>query len=46
MRGHRILAMARKEIIQILRDSRSLAIVVLMPPILMLMFGYGVSLLC
>ena len=36
--------MARKEIIQILRDSRSLAIVVLMPPILMLMFGYGVSL--
>ncbi len=44
MRGHRILAMARKEIIQILRDSRSLAIVVLMPPILMLMFGYGVSL--
>jgi ABC-2 type transport system permease protein len=44
MRVHRILAMARKEIIQILRDSRSLSIVVLMPPILMLMFGYGVSL--
>jgi ABC-2 type transport system permease protein len=44
MRANRILAMARKEVIQILRDSRSLAIVVLMPPILMLMFGYGVSL--
>ena len=36
--------MARKEVIQVLRDSRSLAIVVLMPPMLMLMFGYGVSL--
>lgn len=44
MRLYRILAMARKEVIQILRDSRSLAIVVLMPPILMLMFGYGVNL--
>src|SRR5262250_1944544 len=44
MRAHRILAMARKEVIQVLRDSRSLAIVVLMPPMLMLMFGYGVSL--
>src|SRR6267143_1008485 len=44
MYGHRILAVARKEVIQILRDSRSLAIVVLMPAILMLMFGYGVTL--
>ena len=36
--------MARKEIIQILRDTRSLAVVTLMPPIMMLLFGYGVSL--
>lgn len=40
----RILAMARKEVIQILRDSRSLIIVVLMPATLMLLFGYGVNL--
>jgi len=44
MRLYRILAIARKEVIQILRDARSLAIVFLMPVILMLMFGYGVSL--
>ena len=44
MRAYRILAMARKEFIQILRDRRSLAIVVLMPLILMLLFGYGVNL--
>jgi ABC-2 type transport system permease protein len=40
----RFLAVARKEIIQILRDTRSLIIVVLMPVILVLLFGYGVSL--
>jgi ABC-2 type transport system permease protein len=40
----RLLAVARKEVIQILRDSRSLAIVVIMPVALMLLFGYGVSL--
>jgi len=44
MRWHRVRAIARKEVIQILHDSRSLAIVVLMPIILMLMFGYGISL--
>ena len=37
----RLLAVARKEVIQILRDSRSLAIVVIMPVTLMLLFGYG-----
>jgi len=40
----RFLAVARKELVQILRDSRSLIIVVIMPVILVLLFGYGVSL--
>jgi ABC-2 type transport system permease protein len=40
----RLLAMARKETVQIFRDARSLIIVVLMPAILVLLFGYGVSL--
>jgi ABC-2 type transport system permease protein len=40
----RLLAIARKEVIQILRDTRSLIIVVLMPVVLVLLFGYGVSL--
>ena len=40
----RLLAVASKEILQILRDSRSLIIVLIMPVILVLLFGYGVSL--
>jgi ABC-2 type transport system permease protein len=40
----RLLAVARKEVVQILRDTRSLIIVVLMPVILVLLFGYGVNL--
>jgi ABC-2 type transport system permease protein len=40
----RFLAVANKEVVQILRDSRSLIIVVIMPVILVLLFGYGVSL--
>ena len=40
----RLLAVARKEVLQILRDSRSLFIVVIMPVTLMLLFGYGVNL--
>ncbi len=40
----RLLAVARKEVIQILRDRRSLLIVVIMPVTLMLLFGYGVNL--
>jgi ABC-2 type transport system permease protein len=40
----RLLAVARKEIIQILRDARSLMIVIVMPVTLMLLFGYGVNL--
>jgi ABC-2 type transport system permease protein len=40
----RLLAVARKEILHILRDARSLGIVVIMPVTLMLLFGYGVNL--
>ncbi|MGA3008763.1 MAG: ABC transporter permease [Terracidiphilus sp.] len=40
----RLLAIARKEVVQILRDSRSLIIVVIMPAVLVLLFGYGVNL--
>lgn len=40
----RFLAVARKEIVQILRDSRSLIIVLIMPVVLVLLFGYGVNL--
>jgi ABC-2 type transport system permease protein len=44
MSGTRFIAVARKEIVQILRDPRSLIIVVVMPAILVLLFGYGVNL--
>jgi ABC-2 type transport system permease protein len=44
MRWGRLRAIAGKEIIQIIRDTRSLAIVVIMPVVLVLFFGYGVSL--
>jgi ABC-2 type transport system permease protein len=40
----RLLAIAMKEVVQILRDTRSLIIVVLMPVVLVLLFGYGVNL--
>lgn len=40
----RFLAVAKKEIIQVLRDSRSLMIVLIMPVILLMLFGYGVNL--
>ncbi|MGD0521453.1 MAG: ABC transporter permease [Terracidiphilus sp.] len=40
----RLLAVARKEVVQILRDTRSLLIVIIMPVTLMLLFGYGVNL--
>lgn len=40
----RFLAVAKKEIVQALRDSRSLIIVIIMPVILVLLFGYGVNL--
>jgi ABC-2 type transport system permease protein len=40
----RISAISRKESVQILRDARSLLIVVSMPAMLMLLMGYGISL--
>src|ERR1035438_4701361 len=43
MKTYRIRAIASKEILQIRRDLRSILIVVAMPVILMLAFGYGVS---
>ncbi len=43
MNLNRLLAMAGKEIIQIKRDARSIAIVIAMPLVMMLAFGYGVS---
>ena len=39
----RIRAVARKEIIQILRDPRSLMVVLLMPLMQMALLGYGVN---
>jgi ABC-2 type transport system permease protein len=44
MNLRRMVAIARKEVIQILRDVRSLLIVVSMPVMLMLLMGYGISL--
>ncbi len=40
----RLIVMARKETLQILRDSRSLGIVIVMPVVLVMLFGYGVNL--
>ena len=44
MNWTRLLVIARKETLQILRDSRSLAIVIIMPVVLVMLFGYGVNL--
>lgn len=44
MNWTRLGAMARKELIQVMRDPRSLMIALLMPFVQMLMLGYGVSL--
>lgn len=44
MRISRTWAIARKEFIHIYRDSRSLALVILMPALLMILFGYAVTL--
>lgn len=43
MNWNRLCAMARKEIIQIRRDARSIGIVIAMPIVMMFAFGYGVS---
>ncbi len=44
MNRTRLLAMIRKETIQILRDGRSLAIVIIIPVLLLILFGYAVTL--
>ncbi len=44
MRWNRLAAMARKESLQILRDPRSLLIVLTMPLLLMMLYGYGINL--
>jgi len=43
-RGMRLRGLVRKEFTQILRDPSSIAIAFLLPVILLLLFGYGVSL--
>ncbi|MBI3620827.1 MAG: ABC transporter permease [Nitrospirae bacterium] len=44
MSATRLLAIARKEFIQLYRDPRSLAIIFAMPLLLLLLFGYAVTL--
>jgi ABC-2 type transport system permease protein len=44
MKLRRTLAITRKEVLQIWRDPRSLLIVFLMPAMLMVLMGYGISL--
>ena len=44
MNIRRLFAIARKEVFQVLRDSRSLLVVLLMPLMLMTTLGYGVNL--
>jgi ABC-2 type transport system permease protein len=44
LRWKRLSAVARKETIQIIRDFRSLLVVIVMPIMLMALLGYGVSL--
>jgi ABC-2 type transport system permease protein len=42
--GMRLKGLVRKEFLQVLRDPSSIAIAFLMPVLLLLLFGYGVSL--
>ncbi len=44
MKVSRTWAIARKEFVHVSRDPRSLALVILMPALLMLLFGYAVTL--
>lgn len=44
MKSLRLRGLVRKEFVQILRDPSSLAIAFVMPVVLLLLFGYGVSL--
>ena len=42
--GRRLRALIRKEFLQVLRDPSSLGIALVLPVVLLLLFGYGVSL--
>ncbi len=43
MRGTRLLAIARKEVIQLRRDTRSLILAFMLPVLLVILFGYAIS---
>jgi len=43
IRPARLLAMARKEVIQLRRDTRSLVLAFLLPTLLVVLFGYAIS---
>lgn len=43
MSGRRLLAIARKEVIQLRRDPRSLAMAFVLPLMLLVIFGYAIS---
>ncbi len=43
MTSRRLLAMARKEVVQLRRDPRSLVLAFLIPPALILFFGYAIT---
>ena len=44
MSRRRLLAIARKEVIQLVRDPRSLVMAFLLPLLLVLIFGYAITL--
>jgi ABC-2 type transport system permease protein len=44
MRWNRLRAISRKEIIQVMRDWRSLVIIAVMPIMMTMLYGYGVTL--
>ena len=44
MNGQRVRAIARKEVWHLLRDPRSLALILLMPSLLLFLFGYAIRL--
>ena len=44
MNGRRVFALVRKETLQIMRDPSSIVIALVLPVVLLLLFGYGVSL--
>ena len=44
MSGRRLIAMARKEFLHVFRDARSLALGILIPVVLLALFGYALTL--